>query len=505
MKRTNLIALFISLTFVVFTSCKKEDNDSPDSKSKFNIEISASDLTSSLKSTSESVLNINSFIITVKNDKGVVVIKDSTINVLKFGQSYISEAISLPVGNYCIEKFMVLSSNAVLYASPLKNSVKAYLVQKPLPISFTLTKDNVTKVVPEVLTCSESDPADFGYNAFGFQLVKTFDFLVTTYVYNESILNYSLSAANIVITSKKDTVYKGNLAAATNKLTLKESDSTFNVLISKENYNSYNKQFTKNELKAFFTSPLTVQLFTNVNLGKNLIGYYLFESNTKDSSISKNHGNNYTHSNFIQGIKGSALSFDGSSDYIQLTNTLNASKGLSFSFWINSKGATLTENNGTVISKYSMAGNRSFHVSSFAQHSSLRNYIHVSYYPYSYTSDYRDWTHSDLTTSDLANWGDVTKWTIINPKSLELNKWVHCVVNCSDTEISIWLNGELTTKKKREFSSYNDPSDEPTYIGNIPVGGDGSNNHLNGALDELRIYNRSLTPSEIQYLYINKI
>lgn len=505
MKKTNLIALVAFLTLVIVASCKKEDSDSKDSKGEFSIELSASALTSSLKSTDESVIDINKFIITVKNDKDVIVIKDSAINVLKFGESYITEAISLPPGNYYIEKFMVSSNNSVLYASPLKNSLKAYLVNNPLPISFSISKDKVTKVVPEVLSCSESNAADFGYNAFGFQLVKTFDFLVTAYIYKEDILNYALTEANIAITSKNDTVYKGVLNGATNKVTLKESASVFNVTISKENYLPYNKQFTQDELKAFFTTPLTVQLFTNVDLAKNLIGYYLFESNTRDSSTAKNHGANYTHNNYISGIKGSALSFNGSSDYIQLANTLNASKGLSFSFWINSKGAIATENNGTVIAKYNMGGKRSFHVSSFAHNSNLRNHIHVSFYPYSYTSDYRDWTHSDLTVNDLTNWGDASKWTIINAKSLELNKWVHCIVNCTENEVSIWINGILTTKKQREFTSYNDPSDEPTYIGNIPVGGDGSNNHLNGALDELRIYNRSLTPSEIQYLYINKL
>jgi hypothetical protein len=501
MKRTNLIVLVL-LIFAVVTSCKKEDH-SKSSKGQFNIEVSASDYTS-LKSTNDAE-TISKFVITVKNDKGVTVIKDSSINVLKFGTSYITEPISLPIGNYYIEKFWVLSNTSIIYASPLKNSAKAYLVNKPLPINFTLTKDNVTKVVPEVLKCQESNPADFGYNAFGFQLVNTFDFLVTAYIYKEDILNYALTDANILITSKNDTAYKGTLAAATNKITLRESDSTFNIQVSKANYKTFSKQFTKTQLKTYFTSPLTIQLYTNVDITKNLIGHYLFESNTRDSSISKNHGKNFTHSRFIQGIKGTALSFDGSTDYIQLENTLNASKGLSFSFWINSKGATLTESNGTVIAKYNMGGKRSFHVSSFGHPSNLRNYIHVSYYPYAYTSDYRDWTHSDLTPNDLINWGNPSNWTIVNPKSLELNKWVHCVVNCADTEVSVWINGVLTTKKKREYSTYCNPSDEPTYIGNIINGGEGNNNHLNGALDELRIYNRGLTPSEIQYLYMNKI
>jgi hypothetical protein len=500
---TNLSALLVLLFFTVFISCKKEDN-STISKGRFSIEVNASDVASSLKSTSSSD-TIRKFIITVKNDKGIIVMNDSAINVLRFGTSYISDVISLPVGNYHIEKFLVLGKYSVAYAAPLKSSTKAYLVDHPLPINFRVAKDSATKIVPEVLECKESNPADFGYSSFGFEVVKTFDFLVAPYEYKEDIQNYVLTDAYMIVTSKRDTVYKGILAAATNKITLKESDSTFNVSVFKGSYLPFSKQFTKDQLKAYFANPLTVHLFTNLDLNKNLIGYYLFELGTQDSSSSKNHGVNFTHSRFVQGVKGSALSFDGSTDYIQLEKTLNASKGLSFSFWINSKGATLTESNGTVIAKYNMGGKRSFHVSSFGHPSNLRNYIHISFYPYAYSSDYRDWTHSDLTTKDIINWGNPDNWTIVNPKSLELNKWVHVVVNCSETEVSVWINGELTTKKKREYSTYFDASDEPTYIGNIPVGGDGSNNHLNGSLDELRIYNRGLTPSEIQYLYINKL
>jgi hypothetical protein len=39
------------------------------------------------------------------------------------------------------------------------------------------------------------------------------------------------------------------------------------------------------------------------------------------------------------------------------------------------------------------------------------------------------------------------------------------------------------------------------YIGNILAGGEGSNNHFNGVIDELRIYDRELTKKEIQILF----
>jgi hypothetical protein len=96
---------------------------------------------------------------------------------------------------------------------------------------------------------------------------------------------------------------------------------------------------------------------------------------------------------------------------------------------------------------------------------------------------------------------DPSLWTILNPKRLATGNWTHCVVNVTGTTIEAWLNGVLCTKKQREYDTYFDSPDEPVYIGNNLALGGGTNNHFNGVLDELRIYNRGLTKDEIQILY----
>ena len=62
----------------------------------------------------------------------------------------------------------------------------------------------------------------------------------------------------------------------------------------------------------------------------------------------------------------------------------------------------------------------------------------------------------------------------------------------------------LPTKKSREYHLYYNSDTEPVLIGNNYDSGDGSNNHFNGMLDELRIYNRGLTPTEIVTFSKNK-
>jgi hypothetical protein len=92
-------------------------------------------------------------------------------------------------------------------------------------------------------------------------------------------------------------------------------------------------------------------------------------------------------------------------------------------------------------------------------------------------------------------------WTISNPMRLTTETWTHCVINVTGTTIETWINGILCVKKLREYSTYFDVLSEPVLIGNNYAIGEGSNNHFNGILDELRIYNRGLTNDEIRTLF----
>jgi hypothetical protein len=100
---------------------------------------------------------------------------------------YISKPLSLVPGGYKLSKFLVVdASNTVVYATPTEGSTKAYLVNDPLPILFSVTKDNVTKVVPEVISVKNNTPEDFGYATFSFTEVTTFDFLIGVFM-NEKV------------------------------------------------------------------------------------------------------------------------------------------------------------------------------------------------------------------------------------------------------------------------------------------------------------------------------
>ena len=237
-------------------------------------------------------------------------------------------------------------------------------------------------------------------------------------------------------------------------------------------------------------------------LERGLAGYYRFDGNVSDASEYANHAINATKGVYTKGVVGDALYFNGTDDYLTLENTLRLSKEFAFSFWVKSEGAaSATENNGAVISKYNF-NQRSFYITSYGyQDSRSENLIHASFFGAGNTNNrQRDWVTSNLSNAYLTeNQWDPAQWNIVDADTLTKNAWTHVVVNMDSAMLSVYLDGKLKVQKERAYDAYHDSS-QKTYIGNIFSGGEGNNNHFHGYLDELRIYERSLYPQEIEQL-----
>ncbi|HEY5470197.1 MAG TPA: cadherin domain-containing protein [Bacteroidales bacterium] len=235
-----------------------------------------------------------------------------------------------------------------------------------------------------------------------------------------------------------------------------------------------------------------------------LMLYMPFNGNLNDLSVNNNAGIDYTSHNYVPGKRSQALDFNGTSDYVRLTNSINSQSGLSLSFWIYTRGVNGLENNGCILTKYSKTNNtRCFMIYSFGA-AALRNDNRLSAAFYSDGSSstyYHDMTKSYLDLAELQVYPNPALWTLTNPTRLIIGEWTHCVVNVTPTAIETWINGKFRTKKTREYSSYFNSNIEPVLIGNSYDSGEGSNNHFNGMLDELRIYNRGLSNDEIRTLF----
>jgi hypothetical protein len=79
---------------------------------------------------------------------------------------------------------------------------------------------------------------------------------------------------------------------------------------------------------------------------------------------------------------------------------------------------------------------------------------------------------------------------------LVLGFWWHVTMVHDGTNDIIYINGEEVNNLPAE--GVLNPTGRPLGMGNNPIDG---GQYFNGALDEVKIYNRALTPAEIAHLY----
>ncbi len=491
------IVKFLPICFILLSvfSCKDEVQEQGSAV----FEFSPLENDSTAKSTIANLPdNLEYVVVSIRDASGNVVLQQEHIQLTRFNSNYLSEPLALAPGYYQLTEFMVAdTSDAIRYAAPNTGSPLAYLVNQPLPFDFSVSVNQVVKVIPEVLSTADRQPGDFGFATFGLSVTEIFDFFVTPFIYNDSTENMELTEASIKVTSNSETVYEGNLKAITNRITLIDNRSTYTVTVTKPKYKTYHKNFSSDELKTHFSNPLSIVLTQDVGL----IAYYPFDGDALDYSGNGNHCVEHSAGNYVPGIQGEAHHFDGLTDYLQLSQTLNGSQGLSFSFWLNTKGVQPGQINGSVISKYNMYSDYTcFFIASWSHFTQVST-LHGDFFASRASTNYRDAAWSEWTSvADIPSQINSGNYVFAHPSTVAQNEWVHCVINCTPTEIQVWINGQLCVSKTREYAAYLEDANEPTYIGNTFNGGQGNNNHYYGALDELRIYSRGLTPMEIQQL-----
>ncbi len=207
-----------------------------------------------------------------------------------------------------------------------------------------------------------------------------------------------------------------------------------------------------------------------------LVAYYPFNGNANDESVNSNLGtvNGATLTTDRTANANQAYQFDGSSDYLSLPST-NAVSGLAnftFQSWVYWNGS----GSGSI----------------YAEGSSTSNNPMFSIIPRSVDNGgielvYRDQSAIGLVAQPTTG--------IIPP-----NEWTHiAVIKTSSTNIKVYINGILTDDLN--FAEPASWSVTDVRIGNrkrISAG-----DHFNGKIDEVRLYNRALTESEVKHLFLN--
>lgn len=194
-----------------------------------------------------------------------------------------------------------------------------------------------------------------------------------------------------------------------------------------------------------------------------LVGYWPFNGNALDMSGNNNHGTvlGASLTNDRLGRSNHAYNFNGTSDYILVNHNANLSlTTFSFSVWYKSTAG------GTRI------------VITKDNHNSEN---------YSYWSG--GWTQFQPNNA-------VSMVQAYTGTTIQLNQYYHIAVSKSGSSLKIFLNGIL--KAQTALSSTPTLNNQPLYFGHD--GGFGYPK-FQGTIDDIRIYNRAISDSEVQSLY----
>jgi hypothetical protein len=181
--------ILVVLPVFLFSSCEKQPE--VEQEGTLELGIITNQMDGQLKSVLEDSIDIRTHyvVVSVANETGELVLDDEQLELYKFGGQWVTKKIELKTGIYEVTKFFIVDPNGnVLYAAPLEGSPKAYLVNNPLPLPFEVMKDQVTRVVPEVLRVIEDPPEAFGYVTFSYSVVRILNFFIAVYIDNPRIM-----------------------------------------------------------------------------------------------------------------------------------------------------------------------------------------------------------------------------------------------------------------------------------------------------------------------------
>ncbi|MDE2011185.1 MAG: LamG domain-containing protein [Patescibacteria group bacterium] len=222
-----------------------------------------------------------------------------------------------------------------------------------------------------------------------------------------------------------------------------------------------------------------------------LVGWWTFDgkdtnwtSATAATTLDKSgNGNTGTLTNMNQstspvpGKIGQALQFNGSNQYISIgsANIPSCEQTVSVSAWV--KLTSLPASDGWVASRYTLYGS---------------NYN--LFYLYLTGTN-----HNQPAYNAMVSASGGSHYQAISSTPLLLNQWYH-IVGTSDglSSVNLYVNGVATSGSFVDFNGYCGTYYSPS-IGSSFTSSAG--NYFTGSIDDVRIYNRALSASEVQQLY----
>ena len=239
--------------------------------------------------------------------------------------------------------------------------------------------------------------------------------------------------------------------------------------------------FSKKTLTILFVLTVIAIFFLDTTVAeaavvtKGLVSYWTLDRSTmEDKTVEDIFGGNdgtiMGEPEIVEGKINEALHFDGSDDYVEVESneSLKLKDAFTIETWVKGDSEAAP---GFGISQWLSKGEGGGNYSFFWGHS-------ITLYARSITF---------LTARGT--------WPVVHiEKSLKIGEWYHIVGTWDGSNLKIYLNGKLSNETKVAATPVTD--DVPLMIAGSKSGGT-PQQMFDGAVDEVKIYNRALTESEV--------
>jgi len=230
----------------------------------------------------------------------------------------------------------------------------------------------------------------------------------------------------------------------------------------------------------------------DTTLQDGLVAYYEFEDNANDSSGNGNDGTEYGGVSYVDGVIGKAGSFDDSYILVNNSDSLKFINSFSVSFWFNTQsnigmdgyGSEIAYGSQTIIAK---SGDRK----GFTIKTSVKEASNLQY-PYMFNGK----CCSDYGYSLKLNYDEESKKYISN--GLSMNEWHIMSYIYKNNIMKVYVDGILENTSEENKFYINEINTERLQIG---ISESASWYPYHGLIDDLRIYDRALSETEIEELY----
>lgn len=261
-KNLSPLWLLVALVVLVLQGCNESDQPAVDrQKVEFSFNVPGADVSGGRVESGD----VKSILLTLEKSNGESVLDKESLKVYSYGDGYVTEAVALPPGSYRIKEFMLVDDEQnVLYATPMIKSPLAGFVSKPLPFGFSVSRDKSTSVAMEVVSTNTKTPADFGYASFSVTVVDGFRLSVFRADSNKVVL----TTANVVVKKGDEVVFSSNASKKVMNVVIKgTADTTYTLIVKKEGYGAYTRNFTLGALKEELGSkPLEVYFHPSLHM-----------------------------------------------------------------------------------------------------------------------------------------------------------------------------------------------------------------------------------------------